>query len=106
MKDFIWSCNPGRIKSNQIKSNSSIFLPKRSETGKNLHQPGIFVPFEEMIFCLFRREKYSCYCRGNFFLAGGCSISPKARSRTGAGTFLQCRGATYRKIRPIFEKKN
>jgi hypothetical protein len=30
------------------------------------------VPSREGIFCLLRREKYSSFCRGNFFLSVEC----------------------------------
>jgi hypothetical protein len=33
------------------------------------------VPSREGIFCLLRREKYSSFCRGNFFLSVECYIS-------------------------------
>jgi hypothetical protein len=32
------------------------------------------VPCREGIFCLLRREKYSSFCRGNFFLSVECYI--------------------------------
>jgi hypothetical protein len=33
------------------------------------------VPSREGIICLLRREKYSSFCRGNFFLSVECYIS-------------------------------
>jgi hypothetical protein len=78
-----------------------IFLPNLSDTGKNLCRQGIFLCYSKKGVFISWREKCSCYCRSNFFLVGGCSISLKAQYRTGTGTFSQCRGATYSKIGPI-----
>ncbi len=52
--------------------NSCIFLPKLSETGKPLCW--CFGCPSEKGFFVFREEKCSSYCRGNFFLDFECYI--------------------------------
>jgi hypothetical protein len=52
------------------------FLPNLSETGKPpMLTRDFLVPSRKRIFCLLRSEKYSSFCRGNFFLSVECYIS-------------------------------
>jgi hypothetical protein len=60
----------------KILQNSCIFFTKPFRNGKTLILTRDFlVPCREGIFCLLRREKYSSFCRGNFFLSVECYIS-------------------------------
>jgi hypothetical protein len=52
------------------------FFTKPFRNGKTPYADKEFlVPSREGIFCLLRREKYSSFCRGNFFLSVECYIS-------------------------------
>ena len=52
------------------------FFTKPFRNGKSpVLTRDFLVPSREGIFCLLRREKYSSFCRGNFFLSVECYIS-------------------------------
>jgi hypothetical protein len=67
------------LKALHCKKNLQIpvfFLSNISETGKPpMLTRDFLLPSREGIFCLLRREKYSSFCRGNFFLSFECYIS-------------------------------
>ncbi len=66
----------GRMHCKKNLQNSCTFFTKPFRNGKNpMLTRDFFVPSREGIFCLLRREKYSSFCRGNFFLSVECYIS-------------------------------
>jgi hypothetical protein len=76
-------------------TNSWIFLPNLSDTGKNLCWQGIYLcRSKKGFFVSWGRNRVPVNAEGNLFIAGECYISRKVWSRKITGRFL----AGHRKL--------